>query len=188
MNDESLRIAYPLFASGVPPLPIKARNLSFDLCSKSFAVRLIGEWHSRLPICQSAPWRFAFHAFANDYTYAIALWNNPSARTLPGHWLELRRLAAAPDAPFNTCSRFLGWMVRYFRKNYPESERCISYQDTAVHSGTIYKASNWSVDYVSKERTRDRSKKRIGTNRAYRSNINGVETDSSAKIRWGIDL
>ena len=45
-------------------------------------------------------------------TYAVALWHNPSARTLPGHWLELRRMACAPDAPHCTASRFLAEMTK----------------------------------------------------------------------------
>jgi len=183
-----LRIAYPLFASNRIPQEIKARDLQFETCDKGFAARLIECWHSRLPKCQSGPWQFAFHAYHDDVTYAVALWNNPSARTLPGHWLELRRLAAAPDAPRNTCSRFLGWMVRYFRENHLDRERCISYQDPAVHSGTIYKASNWSVEYIANDRLRDRSKKRTNTNRMYRSNLNGEDVDGTGKIRWGIKL
>jgi hypothetical protein len=182
------RIAYPLFATNTAPENIAAKNLQFEVCDKSFAANLIEQWHSRLPKCQSGPWQFAFHAYANDVTYAVALWNNPSARTLPSHWLELRRLAAASDAPRNTCSKFIGWMVRHFKQNHPERERCISYQDPAVHSGTIYKASNWSIDYVAKDRVRDRSGKRKGTNRFYRSNLNGEGVDSVGKVRWGYDL
>jgi hypothetical protein len=82
----------------------------------------------------------------------------------------------------------LGWMVRYFRRNHPERERCISYQDTSVHDGTIYKASNWKANHVSRARVRDRSKPRAGTDRAYRSNMNGIEPDAAEKIRWEIEL
>jgi hypothetical protein len=78
--------------------------------------------------------------------------------------------------------------VRYFRSECPERERCISYQDTAVHEGTIYKASNWTAAYVSKARVRDRSKDRVGTHRAYRSNLNGAGPDASEKIRWEMAL
>ena len=182
------RIAYPLFATNAVPDNIKARDLCFERCDKAFAVRLVELWHSRLPECQSGPWMFAFHAYHNDVTYAVALWNNPSARTLPNSWVELRRLAASPDSPRNTCSRFIGWMVRYFSENNKEFERCISYQDPAVHDGTIYKASNWKIDYVAGDRVRDRSAKRVGTNRAYRSNKNGSEVDSVGKVRWSYGL
>ena len=188
MTNSIARIAYPLFAENFIPQSIKARNLSFDVCAPSHAVALVELWHSRLPVCQSAPWQFAFHAYCNDITYAVALWNNPSARTLPSHWLELRRLAASQDSPQNTCSRFIGWMVRYFRKNHRGREHCISYQDPDAHDGTIYKASNWTMEYQANPRIRDRSKNRVGTTRKYRTNANGTEVDSVGKIRWGIDL
>lgn len=167
---------------------LKARHLKTDACDKRVAVELVRRWHSRLPNVQSGPWQFAFCAHAGGLIYAVALWHNPSARTLPHHWLELRRMACAPDAPRNTASRFLGEMVRYFRQHHLERERCISYQDVAVHSGTIYKASNWTPTYLSRARTRDRSKPRVGTGRAYRSNANGDEVDASPKQRWEIVL
>jgi hypothetical protein len=59
-------------------------------------------------------------------------------------WLELRRLAIAPDAPKNTATRMMGFMARDIRKRHPEINRLISYQDTEVHKGTIYKAAGWS--------------------------------------------
>ena len=79
-------------------------------------------------------------------------------------------------------------MVRYFREHCPERERCISYQDTEVHTGTIYKATNWHIAYVGKKRYRDRSKPRAGTNRMYRWNINSDDVDAVAKVRWEILL
>jgi hypothetical protein len=75
-------------------------------------------------------------------------------------------------------------MTRWFKEHCPERERMLSYQDTAVHQGTIYKAAGWTAAYTSKPRIRDRSKPRVGTSRNYRSNINGVEVDASAKVRW----
>jgi hypothetical protein len=79
-------------------------------------------------------------------------------------------------------------MVRYFKKTCPERERAISYQDLDVHQGTIYKAAGWKVGYVSKPRVRDRSKKRVGTDRMYRTNKNGIEPDAAGKARWEISL
>lgn len=170
--------------SGATPTPA----LHFQACDKQQAVEFIRQWHSRLPNCQRGPWQFAFSASVNDEIFAAALWNNPSARTLPGHWLELRRLAAKPGAPRNTCSCFIAWMVRYFRRAQKHREKCISYQDLEVHKGTIYKAAGWKVEFVSKPRVRDRSKARVGTSRAYRSDINGISAAASAKARWSIML
>lgn len=186
------RVAYPLFHAGdggsSPTLALHARDLVFERCPVDHAVSLTRAWHSRLPRTQRGPWQFAFHAHHAGITYAVALWHNPSARTLPSHWLELRRMACAPDAPRNSASRFLAWMVRYFRRLHPERERCISYQDAAVHTGTIYRASGWSVERIQPARQRDRSKPRRGTRRMYRTNLNGLAPDASAKIRWGIVL
>lgn len=185
-------VAYPLFHAGgggsTPTSALSASNLVFCQCSKMMAVSCVRRWHSRLPNTQNGPWQFAFSAELNDEVVAVALWNNPSARCLPGHWLELRRMAVSQNAPKNTCSRFLSWMVRWFRKNHANRQRCISYQDTAVHAGTIYKAAGWRMASISKPRVRDRTKPRRLTDRAYRSNMNGVEADASPKARWEIEL
>lgn len=185
------RFGDPLFSACGPYIrrkALKARDLIFEPCAKDHAVQLVRLWHSRLPNCQCGPWQFAFRAHLDDVTYAVALWNNPSARTLPCHWLELRRMACSKDVPFNTCSRFLAFMVRYFRSVCPEREKCISYQDKEVHFGTIYKASGWIAEFESEPRIRDRSKARIGTRRDYRSSINGKSPDCAGKIRWSMLL
>lgn len=188
MSVDSTRVVHPLFqeeeGGSIPTSTLQASELTFEPCPAIHAVRLVREWHSRLPNCQHGPWQYAFHARHNALSYAVALWNTPSGRCLPQHWLELRRLACSSDAPKNTCSAFLGWMARYFKRLCPEREALISYQDTAIHSGVIYKAAGWQIDFVSKSRVRDRSGKRVGTNRMYRWNINGSEQDSSEKIRW----
>ena len=183
----SNRFLFPLFGDPSTRTP-KARELEFEPCPKDHAVGLVREWHSRLPNCQRGPWTHAFRGHYMDRTYVVALWNNPSARGLPPQWRELRRMACAEDAPRNTPSRFLSWMVRWFKANQPECGHLISYQDTAVHSGTIYKAANWSAEATQKTRVRDRSKPRAGTDRLYRSSINGTDADCSEKVRWGIDL
>lgn len=103
---------------------MRARDLVFEPCEKLVAVELSSRWHSRLPNTQKGPWQYAFWAKTPDgEPVAVALWNNPSARTLPGHWLELRRMACSADAPKNTASRFLGWMARWFESKCPERER-----------------------------------------------------------------
>jgi hypothetical protein len=143
----------------------------------------VKRWHSRLPECQDGPWMYAFLARKVDHVYAVALWSSPSARCLPQHYVELRRMACAPDAPKNTASRFLAWMLRQI----PASHwKAISYQDTEVHTGTIYKAAGWFPAHtvVPKARVRDRSKPRRGTNRPYRQDINGTAIAAAPKIRW----
>ena len=87
--------------------------------------------------------------------------------------LELRRLAISQDAPRNTASRMLSVMRKAIKKKMPHIKLLISYQDTDVHQGTIYKASGWSAASVSKAGmhwgdTRKRSKAQ----------------STASKIRW----
>ena len=178
------REVHPLFQAGdggsTPTSALRARHLMFAECPKPHAVELVKKWHSRLPRCANGPWTQAFHAHHQGVTYAVALWNNPSTRCLPAHWRELRRMACAPDAPRNTASRFIAWMVRWFEINHPEAEKLISYQDCDVHTGTIYRAAGWTNEYFGKPRVRDRSAVGTGMRRA----INGVHVDAAGKIRW----
>lgn len=184
LADRSLN---PLWQEPVAPA-LSVRELVCDRCEIGIARRLNAAWHSRLPQTQTGPWQFGFAAHKSGIVYAVALWHNPSARGLPAHWLELRRLAVAPDAPHCTASWMLGKMRRWFQRTCPERERLISYQDCAVHTGTIYRAAGWQVAHVAKARVRDRSKPRKGTRRDYRSNLNGTEPDGAQKMRWEIPL
>lgn len=182
------RVVHPLFQAedggSTPTSTLRARHLSFCECPKHHAVNLVALWHSRLPKCARGPWTNAFHAHHNGITYAVALWNNPSTRCLPSHWRELRRMACASDAPRNTPSRFLAWMVRWFHVNRPEAEKLISYQDRQVHTGTIYRAAGWTAEHISEPRTRDRSTLGAGLRIA----SNGLEADQSGKVRWAFML
>lgn len=177
----------PLWQQEVEP-PSSVRELKLERCSIAVARHLNAAWHSRLPITQAGPWQFAFAAHKEGVVYGVALWHNPSARGLPSHWLELRRLAVAEDAPHCTASWMLARMRRWFAQACPGRERLISYQDCAVHQGTIYKAAGWKPVYFAKPRARDRSKPRVGTRRDYRSNLNGAEPDGAGKMRWEIAL
>lgn len=181
----SSRILHPLFSDGslIIPNDLKARDLLFEECPRDFAVQLNSEWHSRLPIIKMWKLRVshAFHAYYANVTYAVALWSNPISATLPQHWIELRRMACAPDAPKFTASRFLGWMVRWFKQNEPEHERCISYQDTSIHKGIIYKASGWTIGRIGK--LNDSNFGLRGKSRE-RALYNGAESEAAAKIRW----
>ncbi len=183
-SDRSL---HPLWQTDVAAA-LSVRELVMERCPVEVARNLNGLWHSRLPRTQTGPWQYAFAAHKDGFVYAVALWHNPSARGLPSHWLELRRMAVAPDAPHCTASWMLSRMRRWFLSNCPERERMISYQDCDVHTGTIYKAAGWTAAYVSKARIRDRSKPRRGTRRDYRSNSNGSAPDGSEKIRWEMTL
>lgn len=181
------RIINPLFAHGARQAPAKATELELLTCPIEQARLLNKRWHSRLPETQKSPWQHAFAMVCDHVIYAVALLHNPSARTLPDNWVELRRMAVAPDAPHCTASRFLSQLVKWFRENDPERERMISYQDCAVHTGTIYRAAGWTVGRKQRARKRDRSKPRP-SGRLYRTRQNGMDVDVSAKIRWECEI
>lgn len=167
---------------------MKASELILERCPVETARTLNSEWHSRLPYTQPGPWILAFAARTKIEIVAVALWHNPSARNLPKTWLELRRMAVSPNAPHCTASWFLSAMTKWIRKYMPGVTRLISYQDTSVHKGTIYKAAGWFPGAIAKARLRDRSKPRRGTHRAYRTNSNGLSVDGAEKIRWEMAL
>lgn len=144
-SGESIRVMHPLFQTGEGgSIPTSPLQFSIYRINEQRALELNAEWHSRLPQLTSPPmgW-FCYGAEYEGVLYAVAIWTNPQARKLPQHWLELRRFAIAPDAPKNTASRMLSVMIRLLRRERPRAERLISYQDVAVHQGTIYKAAGW---------------------------------------------
>jgi hypothetical protein len=179
------RLAQPLTEPCGDRRPVRARQLVVDRCDVRHARVLIARWHSRLPDTQASPWMAAYRLAYDGLTYGVALWNSPSARTLPAGILELRRMAVAPDAPHCSASRFLNEMCRRVAAEFPNVDRVISYQDRAVHTGTIYRAAGWAVEHVSEPRERDRSAPRVGTRRLYRANLNGLDPDVAGKVRWG---
>jgi hypothetical protein len=146
----------------------------------------IAQHHSRLPHTQKGPWKLAHGGYYNGTLVGVALWHNCSARGLPQNWLELRRMAICSEAPPNTASQMLSAMRADIRRAYGYDTVLVSYQDVAVHHGTIYKASGWTPVAISRPRHRDRTPLRSGTARKYRSDANGAAPAASAKIRWQI--
>lgn len=142
---ESVRVAHPLFqAEGSGSTPTSALQLRFGECDMGTAKALNRLWHSRLPKFRRPTCRVSYIAESDGIYYATAIWTNPLARMLPQtEWMELNRMAIAPDAPKNTASRMLGWMIRDVRKRFPNVVRAISYQEVDHHTGTIYRAAGW---------------------------------------------
>lgn len=146
---ESAPAARSLFqAAGGGSTPTSALQLTLDTMDFADAIRLNRAWHSRLSElgvgCVKTQPYLCFGAEFDGRVYAVAIWSNPVARSLPqSEWLELRRLAISGDAPRNTASRMLGVMARLVRRLRPHVVRLISYQDTEVHTGAIYRAAGW---------------------------------------------
>lgn len=179
-----VRVACPLFQEGGGgSTPTSALGLRFERIALKRAIELNRTWHSRLPKVDESNiirtvHRVCYSAECNGVFYAVAIWTNPVARLLPQTtWLELRRLAIADEAPKNTASRMIGWMTRDIRRRFPHVVRLISYQDTAVHSGTIYKAAGWTPTALNTDGEWNRP------NRFRRQAQSGA-----AKQRWELSL
>jgi hypothetical protein len=145
---DSTRVVHPLFqeeeggSTPTSPLQLRVGRITMER-----AIAMNRLWHSRLPEFTSPPERcIAFGAEYDGAFYVSAIWSPPLARMLnnTGRY-ELRRMAIAPDAPPNTGSRMLRVMRLLLRKMRPDLARLISYQDTGVHEGTIYKAAGWEA-------------------------------------------
>ncbi len=149
---DSIRVMRPLFqAEEGGSTPTSALCLTVDMIGLDHARRLVKLWHSRLPrIDQRVAAWLCFVAEYGGIAYGVAIWSLPVARALlqDGTWLELRRLAIAPDAPRNTPSRVLGVMARLIHKLRPSVVRLVSYQDTEAHTGCIYRAAGWTPTTV----------------------------------------
>ena len=134
-------------------IPTSPLQFTFEEIKAKAACELNAKWHSRFPYIH---WsnvvrnkRYICYAAKYEGKYfAVAIWSSPIAgNRLKDGWLllELRRMAISSEAPKNTASRMLSFMIKDIKKRFPEIIRLISYQDTEAHYGTIYKASNWSL-------------------------------------------
>ena len=140
------------------------------------------KWHSRLPRIHPSnivrnKYYVCYGASFKDRCYAIAIWSSPVARALATvgnteEIIELRRMAIAPNAPKNTASRMISIMIKLIHKKFPKVIRFISYQDTEVHKGTIYKASGWEPIHHTVGASWCRSRKR------------NKDQSTADKIRW----
>ena len=179
MRGDCIEVVHPLFQEeGDGSIPISSLQLHFGQITLRQAKLLNDHWHSRLPNYTQTQAIICFGAEFSGIYYAVAIWSNPSSASLPSNWLELKRMAISKSAPKNTASRMIGWMIRDIRKKYPSCPKLISYQDTDVHSGTIYKASGWRAAHTSKGDTWQGRKNRP----------RGIEQTTSPKVRWEYDI
>lgn len=167
------------FVPGIGEVHVK--TFIFKKISVKEACRLNGMWHSRLPvIVESNIIRNAHYAcygaFYSGECFGVAILSSPVSPTFNGlPVIELRRLAIPENAPKNTASWMLGKIVKAIKLDIPEIEKIISYQDTEVHTGTIYKAANWIP--ISKTKFADWNH---GTRKR------NTAQSKADKIRWGI--
>ena len=133
--------------------PTSPHHIQIKEISAKESSMLNAKWHSRLPrihwsnIVRNTHY-VCYGLFYDSYTIGVAIWSSPVAQNRfddGKRMLELRRLALSDKCPKNTASRSISIMVKLIKKKFPELTRLISYQDTDVHKGTIYKASNWFI-------------------------------------------
>lgn len=165
--------------------PASPRGFSIRSIGAPDACKLNAAWHSRFPkIDWSNVVRNRYYACyvleAAGVAYGVAIWSSPIAanRLKDGQrLLELRRLALAPECPKNTATWMLARMQEDITQRFPEVIRLISYQDTAVHFGTIYKAANWTMANVQEEEVKwDGPRKR------------NQEQSTAPKARWEMQI
>lgn len=183
LRGDGVPVASPLFqGEGGGSIPTSPLQFEFKECDVVTACQLVSLWHSRLPRIEPGnanmyPAVFYVAEF-DEGLFATAIWSQPVARLLNGrNWIELRRFAISPQAPRNTASRMLSWMVKDIRRKFPKVERAISYQDTEVHHGTIYKASGWTAGKESGS---------IGT--GWNSRPRNTMQSTAPKVRWEYPL
>jgi hypothetical protein len=162
-------------------IPNSPKAMNLREVGINYAMEKNKEWHSRLPITNHSNMirnahKVFFGAEYKDHCFAIAMWTDPVAGNRMSKeyvWLELRRLAIAPDAPKFTATWMISKMIKDIEKRFNDVTRLVSYQDTEVHTGIIYKAANWKLDTVSKfqEWTTDDRKR------------NNLQSKAN-KIRW----
>lgn len=187
IGGDSIRVVHPLFQEDDDgSIPISPLQLEISRVDTEKARNLNQLWHSRLPSTPAAGGYVSYAAIYKNRYYAVALWSTPIAREFNGKgYFELRRMAIAPDAPKNTASRMLSMIRKLIRSEFKNIVKLISYQDTAVHSGTIYKASGWTAAYY-----RDRGRER-GWESRHDGSVTVTKTEegnNSPKIRWEYDL
>ena len=179
---DHIRVICPLFQMEYGGAsPTSALQLQITEATVHLACRLNKLWHSRLPnihwsnIVRNTHY-VCYVASYNNVYYATAIWSSPVAqnRLLNGDTiLELRRLAISDDAPKNTASRMIRIMKNNIVKKYPDITKLISYQDTEVHAGIIYKASGWKSTTTSP-----------GISWSTNNRTRNTEQTKAPKIRW----
>jgi len=159
MSDSSLRktqgtnLEIPYQIEAVAP-----KNLRFVPISKEKATELIIKHHYLRRKC---PTSLAYGIKVGDETMGVLIIGKPNSYSAcvgvtggtrmdvkldKGRWrdvFELNRLWVSDDLPPNTESRFIGWVLRELKRDYPNLI-LLSYADGEQnHVGYVYQATNW---------------------------------------------
>jgi len=128
----------------------KVKSFKIDICRRRDISGFIGHWHYSKKV----------NGINSDYNFKLTdekgnligammygrmamadVWKKYAEKK--EDLIELRRLCCIDNTPKNTESYFIGYTLRWLRKN-TDFKIVISYADTTYnHKGTIYKASNF---------------------------------------------
>ena len=132
---------------------ISPKEIVIEECRAQIACMFNELWHSRLPKIHWSNVVRNTHYVCYVFKYkqaiiGVGIWSSPVAqnRMKDGKTtLELRRLALSDVCPKNTATRTIAEMIKMIKIKFPEITKLVSYQDTNIHLGTIYKAANWKI-------------------------------------------
>lgn len=173
-------ILEPLFWDGKTEKPVTPKQLEIRKITATLAVKLNKAWHSRLPKIPHSNITRNRYSVCYGFHYSglyigCAVWTSPVNQNFDiNTTLELRRLALSQYCPPNTATYVISKMVSDIKNRFVLVTDLISYQDTEVHTGTIYKAANWFIDGETKFNTWSRTNGR-------KRNANQSQAN---KIRW----
>ena len=179
---KEIMIQEPLFWDRQFEIAKTPKIMDLDVIKPQFASSLNSIWHSRLPaIHWSNIVRNRYYVcYGISYKgiwVGCAIWSSPVNQHFDiVKTLELRRMAISNLCPKNTATNIISRMIKDIEIRLPLVEKLISYQDTEVHLGTIYKASNWFIDAETKFNTWGKSRKRA------------KDQSKADKIRWGYNI
>tara|TARA_Y100000310_G_C20135279_1_gene557725 strand:+ start:53 stop:547 length:495 start_codon:yes stop_codon:yes gene_type:complete len=136
-------------------MEIDLKDITIEETRAQIACMLNELWHSRLPKIHWSNVVRNTHYICFVFKYkeaviGVGIWSSPVARKINREThLELRRLALTDVCPKNTATFVLSKMRKSIKNKFPNIKTLISYQDTVVHLGTIYKADNWKNMVIS---------------------------------------
>lgn len=151
---------------------MKARDIEFTICSSVEIYEFIENNHYSHNL-NGVKISLAFKATYNNELLGAMILGQLSTTawkkfgTSEYEVLELRRLVFLDKAPKNSESRFIGYVIRYIKKNLKYIKIIVTYADpNHGHSGVIYRATNFK--YIGKS-SKDYAYKDIENDKIYHS-------------------
>lgn len=151
-SEDSLMLKRPAIQQGVSGLiPTSSLHFQVVLCQRKEIKDFIEKYHYSHNI-NGLHSEYCFKLMDNNKIIGACIYGKLA---MHNQWkkyvekeediIELRRLVLIDDTPKNTESYFIGYTIRWLKKN-TNLKKIISYADPEYgHSGIIYKASNFKL-------------------------------------------